>query len=230
MDITFFRPNFKELDIMNSKTSYESPRQRAWNAIRKSADAFTVAQVAEDAGMVYESVRGFVGQLVKVGMVQVLDEMPIHHPNCVVKQKTFQLIKDVGYSYPVMTKSGQLITGVSGTKAMWNTLRIHKSPLNADELAAISSNDSLSIEATTANNYLMMLHKAGYLKVVKEARVTGGKTKYILLPEMNNGPKPPQIQRAKHVFDPNTNEVMYAERPELDEELKHGTLLGVLDA
>lgn len=230
MDIAFFRPNFKELDIMNSKTPYESPRQRAWNAIRKSADAFTVAQVAEDAGMVYESVRGFVGQLVKVGIVQISNEKPVHHANCIVKQRTYQLVKDVGYSYPVMTKSGQLVTGVSGTKAMWNTLRISRQPVNADELAAISSNNTLSIEVSTASNYLIMLHQAGYLKLVKQAKVTGGKAKYVLLPEMNTGPKPPQIQRAKHVFDPNTNEVMYAERPELEEELRHGTLLGVLDA
>jgi len=221
MDIAFFRPNFKELDIMNSKTPYESPRQRAWNEIRKNRHEFTIAQISEDAGMVYESVRSFVGQLVKAGVVEILNEKPVHHPNCVVKQRTYR---------PTMTKAGQLITTVSGTKAMWNTLRISKQPMNADELAAISSNDTLNIEISTASNYLMTLHKAGYLKVVKAARVTGGKAKYILLPEMNTGPKPPQIQRAKHVFDPNTNEVMFAERPELDEELKHGTILGVLDA
>lgn len=229
MDIAFFKPNFQELDIMKKGTPYESPRQRAWNAIRKGRDAFTIAQIAEDAGMVYESVRSFVGQLAKAGFIHVLDEKPVHHPNCVVKQRTYQLIKDIGYSYPVMTKSGQMITGVSGTKAMWNTLRITRQPLNADGLAAISSNDSLTIEVSTASNYLMMLHKAGYLKVVKEARVTGGKAQYVLLPEMNTGPKPPQIQRAKHVFDPNTNEVMFAERPEFDEEIKHGTL-GVFHA
>jgi hypothetical protein len=47
---------------------------------------------------------------------------------------------------------------------------------------------------------------------------------------MNTGPKPPQIQRVKHVFDPNTNQVMFAERPELEEELKHGTILGEFNA
>ena len=215
---------------MNKKTPYVPPRQRAWNAIRKNANSFTIAQVSEDSNVVYESVRSFVKQLLKVGMVSISDERPVHHENCVVKQRTYQLVKDLGYNYPVMTKSGQLVTGVSGTKAMWNTLRIQKQPLNADELAAISSNDELNIEIATASNYLMLLNKAGYLKIVKEARVTGGKAKYILLPEMNTGPKPPQIQRAKHVFDPNINEVMFAERPELEEEFKHGTLLGVLDA
>ena len=42
---------------------------------------------------------------------------------------------------------------------------------------------------------------------------------------MDTGPNPPQIQRAKQVFDPNTNQVMFTERPELEEEMKHGTLL-----
>ena len=55
--------------------------------------------------------------------------------------------------------------------------------------------------------------------------ITGKKAKYQLIEAMNTGPIPPQIQRAKQVFDPNTNQVMYSERPELEEELKHGTLL-----
>ena len=114
---------------------------------------------------------------------------------------------------------------MSGNKAMWNTLRITKMALNAYELSAISSTDSQKIAVETANNYLISLHQAGYLKIVKESKVTGGKAKYVLLPEMNTGPKPPQIQRVKHVFDPNTNQVMFTERPELEEEIKHGTLL-----
>ncbi|MHA3079522.1 hypothetical protein [Acinetobacter sp. ANC 5502] len=216
---------------MNSKTPYESPRQRVWNSIRKNREKFTIAQVAEDGNTVYESARGFVSQLAKAGIVKILDEKPIHHENCLVKQRTYQLIKDIGYTYPTMTKSGELIIGVSGNKAMWNTLRITKQPINADELAAISSNDTLTIEVTTANNYLMLLHKAGYLKRTKEPnRNIGGKAKYLLLPDMNTGPKPPQVQRVKHVFDPNINQVMFAERPELEEELKHGTILGEFNA
>lgn len=230
MDIALFRPRFIETDIMNSKTIYESPRQRVWNAIRQNSESFTIMQVAVDGAMVYESARGFVSQLVKAGFVKVIDEKPVHHEKCVVVQRTYKLINDCGYSYPVMTKSGEVIKEVSGNKAMWNTLRITKQPVNADELAAIASTDKVKIEVTTANNYLMSLYKAGYLKRTKEPSVKGVKAKYILLPNMNTGAKPPQIQRAKQVFDPNLNQTMFCERPELDEEIKHGTLLGVLDA
>lgn len=222
MDITFFRPNFKELDIMNSKTPYESPRQRVWNAIRKHREEFTIVQVAELGAATYESTRDFISKLNKAGFVEC--------KRVFNKEKSFQLVQDCGYAYPSFNKKGEQVTESTGNKAMWNTLRITSIAINAYALAALSSTEDQAIAVETANNYLIALHKAGYLKIVKPAKVTGGKAKYILLPAMNTGPKPPQIQRAKHVFDPNTNEVMFAERPELDEELKHGTLLGVLDA
>ncbi|MBK0062414.1 MULTISPECIES: hypothetical protein [unclassified Acinetobacter] len=207
---------------MNSKTPYESPRQRVWNAIRNNRNEFTIIQVAEIGAATYESTRDFVSKLTKAGFVQCT--------NVQNKEKTFELIKDCGYAYPSFNKDGQVVSDITGNKAMWNTLRITKMAVNAYELAKISSTDDQVISLETANNYLMTLYKAGYLKKVKAAKVTGGKAKYILLPDMNTGPKPPQIQRTKHVFDPNINTVMFAERPELDEEIKHGTLLGVLDA
>ena len=222
MDIAFFKPNFKELDIMDSKTPYESPRQRVWNAIRKNREEFTIALIADEGNATYESAREFVSRLMKADFVICTKVQN--------KEKFFNLINDVGYTYPSFNKKGELIPNMSGNKAMWNTLRITKMALNAYELSAISSTDSQKIAVETANNYLISLHQAGYLKIVKESKVTGGKAKYVLLPEMNTGPKPPQIQRVKHVFDPNTNQVMFAERPELEEELKHGTILGEFNA
>lgn len=225
MDITFFRPQFKSLSELmpNKKQPYQTPRQRVWLAIRKYADEFTIQQVADLGDMKYESARSFVGQLVKVGLVEVTKITPVHHANCTVKQKIYCLVNDVGYHYPQMSKAGKIL-GVTGNKAMWNTLRITQKAMNADELAKQSSNDDLQVKPSTASSYLAMLYDAGYLKRVEEAKTTGGKAKYMLLPNMNTGAKPPQVQRVKQVFDPNLNETMYSERPELDEEAQHGVL------
>ncbi|MBF7686448.1 hypothetical protein I2F17_11520 [Acinetobacter sp. B10A] len=225
MDITFFKPHFKSLnEIMpNKKLPYQPPRQRVWMAIRTNAAEFTVQQVADLGNMKYESTRSFVSQLVKAGLVKVTKITPVHHVNCTVKQKVYCLVDDVGYHYPQMSKSGKLL-GVTGNKAMWNTLRITQKAMCADELAKQSSNEVLHVKSSTASSYLAMLYEAGYLKCVENAKTTGGKAKYMLLPHMNTGAKPPQIQRVKQVFDPNLNQTMYSERPELDEEAQHGVL------
>lgn len=232
MDIAYFKPHFKSLkDLMpNKKQPYLPPRQRVWLAIRDNADAFTIHQVADIGGMTYETTRGFVSQLTKAGLVQVLASDHAIYNDAVVNQKFFCLVNDVGYHYPKMTRSGKLITAVTANKAMWNTLRITKQALNSDELSSFASNDVVKVKETTAKNYLIALHQAGYLQRVQEADVTGGKAKYKLIPAMNTGAQPPQIQRTKQVFDPNLNETMYSERPELDEELRDGTLFGEFHA
>lgn len=207
----------------NKKQPYQTPRQRVWLAIRDNAEEFTIQQVADLGSMKYESTRSFVNQLAKADLVRVISIQPLHHPNCQVKQKVYRLVQDLGYHYPQMTKSGELL-GITGNKAMWNTLRITQKAVSADELAALSSNDDLQVKVSTASSYLSMLYEAGYVQRVQEAKTSGGKAKYMLLASMNTGANPPQVQRVKQVFDPNLNETMYSERPELDDEIKHGAM------
>ena len=211
----------------NSKSTgpVQTPRQRCWLAIRNNKDAFNINQIANLSKMKYESAREFVACLNKAKIVEVIHETPIHHENCVVKQKIYRLVKDIGYTAPQVSKRGEIIKKSSCNKAMWNTLRITQNALNYEELAQLSSNDEIQISQLTAREYLRFLYQAGYLKLVSRYKTTGGKNKFQLFSAMNTGPIPPQIQRAKQVFDPNTNQVMYSERPELEEELKHGTLL-----
>ena len=214
-----------EINTMKAGQPYQSPRQRAWTAIRKHREEFTIEQVAELGQMKYESARGFVASLVKANVVQILREAKVYDHSKSIKRKYFMLVNDLGYTVPSISKDGKVVVSVTGNKAMWNALRITKQAVNAHELIQLASNDEISIKLETANEYLRALHHAGYLTLTRPANNAGGKAKYRLLPVMDTGPNPPQIQRAKQVFDPNTNQVMYSERPELEEEIKHGTLL-----
>ena len=214
-----------EIDTMKAGQPYQSPRQRVWAAIRKNSNEFTIEQVAELGQMKYESARGFVASLVKAKVVQILREAKVYGHSKSIRRKYFKLVNDLGYTVPSISKDGKLIVNVTGNKAMWNALRITKQAVNAHELVQLASNDEISIKLETANEYLRALHHAGYLTLTQPANNAGGKAKYRLLPVMDTGPIPPQIQRAKQVFDPNTNQVMFTERPELEEEIKHGTLL-----
>ncbi len=202
----------------------QSPRQRVWLAIRKFSTDFTLLQVAEEGQMKTTSARDYVRGLQNAGYIDIAFEQQVIGRR--VKIIHYKLIRDVGYNAPTVNRDGTETNPAQANKAMWNTLRILKRPINADELVSLSSNDQLSISVFTANTYLQLLHDAGYLRLVKAAEnIVGRKAKYQLIESMNTGPIPPQIQRAKQVFDPNTNQVMYSERPELEEEIKHGTLL-----
>lgn len=205
---------------------YQSPRQRVWVEIRKNCTGFTIAQVAEGGSMKYESARSFINSLVKAGVVRITKEIPLHHDNCIVKQRVYELINDLGYIVPEVSKTGEIVKTITGNKLMWNTLRITRHSFDADELARIASTEEVTIAVNTAAAYLHALHKAGYLTITRESSTHGGKTKYRLLAGKNTGPIPPQLQRAKQIFDPNINQVVFSEAPELEEEIKHGTLIG----
>lgn len=213
-------------NLMNAGQPYQPPRQRVWTAIRKHREEFTIQQVADLGQMKYDSTRDFITGLKKAGIIDEVRREKLPNMSKKIELIYFKLVEDYGYNAPSVDRQGNIL-GKSATvnKAMWNTLRITKQPVNATELAAISSTDEQQVSVETADSYLRFLHHAGYLKIARAAHHAVRKAKYQLLPGMDTGPNPPQIQRAKQVFDPNTNTVMYSERPELEEEIKHGTLL-----
>lgn len=224
MEFGLFKQVNQGRNFMNQVMPKQNPRQRVWLAIRKFKDDFTLVQVAEEGSMKEGSVRTYLQGLKKAGFIEVAFEEKVDGKG--VKRIHYKLVRDVGYNAPTVDRDGGETKPAQVNKAMWNTLRITKKAVNAEELAALSSNDEVLISVLTANVYLQLLNAAGYLSVVEKSQnIAGKKAKYRLMEHMNTGPIPPQIQRAKQVFDPNTNQVMFSERPELEEELKHGTIL-----
>ena len=213
-------------NIMNAGQPYQSPRQRVWAAIRKHRDEFTIQQVADLGQMKYDSARDFITGLKNAEIIAEVRREKLPNMSKKIDLIYFRLVEDYGYNAPSVDRKGNILgKKTTVNKAMWNTLRITKQPVNAHELAALSSTDDQAVSIETADSYLRFLHHAGYLKIARAAHHAVRKAKYQLLPHMNTGPNPPMIQRAKQVFDPNTNQLMYSERPELEEEIKHGTLL-----
>ena len=213
-------------NLMNAGQPYQSPRQRVWAAIRKHRDEFTIQQVADLGQMKYDSARDFITGLKNAEIIAEVRREKLPNMSKKIDLIYFRLVEDYGYNAPSVDRKGNILgKKTTVNKAMWNTLRITKQPVNAHELAALSSTDDQAVSIETADSYLRFLHHAGYLKIARAAHHAVRKAKYQLLPHMNTGPNPPMIQRAKQVFDPNTNQLMYSERPELEEEIKHGTLL-----
>lgn len=219
MDSAFFTPNSKTKTMGKSfkVKTYEPPHQRVWNEIRRRSQGFTLVEVAEAGSMQINSARAFIDGLKAAGFLIVIAEKP---------NRRYQLVRDTGYTPPEIRRDGSFIKPKNSElfeKSMWNTLRITRAAVDAHELAALSSNDEITVPSRIAEEYLVMLWCAGY--VSKLGTRTDKKTKYQLLPDMNTGSKPPTIRSIRQVVDQNTNELMFQESHVFEEELKHGSLL-----
>lgn len=183
------------------------PRQRVWEQIRKFKLQFRPFDVARAAGVEYEAAATYIQCLIAGGYV-----VRVNEANFDVAE--LQLIRDAGIEAPRLTRDGQPVTTGLGQEAMWRCLRM-LGALDARMLAAHAASSGVEVKLASAKRYLQMLKKAGYLEVVEPCNRRRAKLETLrLIPRMNTGPRPPQIQNVKTVYDPNLNKVMYADEPE----------------
>lgn len=183
------------------------PRQRAWEQIRKFKMNFKVYDVARGSDVDDETVKTYVQSLVRGGYAVRLNEARYEIAE-------YQLIKDTGIEAPRLTRDGQPVTAGLGQEAMWRCLRM-LGALDARQLAAHACSSGVEVKLASAKRYLQMLKKAGYLEVIQPCNRRLARMEMLrLIPRMDTGPRPPQIQNVKTVYDPNLNRVMYADEPE----------------
>lgn len=192
-----------QLELIGGKP----PRQRVWEQIRKFRLKFRVYDVARLAEVDDETVKTYIQSLVAGGYV-------VRLTNELFEEADYQLIKDLGIEAPRLTRDGQPVTQGMGQEAMWRCLRM-LGPMDARQLAIHASSSGVEVKPASARRYVQMLKKAGYLEVVEPCNRRLKKMETLrLIPRMNTGPRPPQIQNVKTVYDPNLDKVMYAEEPE----------------
>lgn len=111
-------------------------------------------------------------------------------------------------------RPGGVEAGTSrGQQHMWNAMRRLKS-FDFNDLAAIASTDDCVISPGTAQRYIGLLNRAGYLV---EVRRPGPRRRGRYRLRCNTGPRAPRIVRALH--DPNTGEIIIGEERLQGEEL-----------
>ncbi|ENX20161.1 hypothetical protein F892_03084 [Acinetobacter vivianii] len=202
---------------------YAAPRQRLWTAIRKSAAEFTAKAVCEEAKMKYASAHDYIKSLELAGFIQETRREQVEGRSKAIQTIFYKLINDVGYTAPMVRKNGEIVQEMSAHQAIWNTLRITGHAFTADEIAKVSSTDTLEVKSGSASLFLKALLDAGYVRITKQSTYRkNGQAKYQLKPNMNTGVKPPSIRRAVQVFDYNLNKIMFQDTPILEEERKYG--------
>lgn len=182
-------------------------RDAIWAAVRalhmairrESGPSFTVADVVAMTGANEKTARDYFKGLTAAGYLQ---QQPIQ-PGAVTR---WLLVRDIGVEAPRVRADGTAVEQGSITERLWRGMYMQKEFTYLDLLDTTST--SISVE--TAKSYCQMLLATGYLRVLEKADPVRGRiARYRLI--RNNGPKPPQIQRVKRVYDPNTREVFMPE-------------------
>lgn len=177
-------------------------REAVWAAIRTMKD-FTLADVCAKTRLHKVSVRDYIIGLAAAGYIAHTSNrrQPGTGGN---PAKVYTLTHDIGVEAPRVRKDGTPVTQGAGREQMWRTMRI-LGTFTAKELAVTASTETRGVALSEARAYIHYLHKAGYIFCA----FRGKWTVYRFNPRMYTGPKPPQVQRVKQVFDPNTGRVVW---------------------
>lgn len=191
-----------QLEMIGGK----SPRQRIWEEIRQSPDDFECYRVSKRANVDLDSFLSYVKCLIAGGYVKQVENGRKRD------QRTYQLIKNSGAEAPRVDKHGNPVKQGQGVECVWRTLRM-MGELDVALLCQHVSLAGIDIKESTVKRYICALRKAGYLDTTLPS-TPHRMERFRLKLTMNTGPRPPQVQNVKTVYDPNLNKVMYAEDPE----------------
>ncbi len=178
-------------------------RDDLWPVIRDTARDgvpgawFTVADLFRETCMARRTISSYLSCLVAARMVERQE------PEASGGAISYRLLRDTGVHAPRLRRDGTPVVMGSGNDNLWRSMRMQKDGFTPLDLAVLSTNELITVSEEAAKSYCKHLLAAGYLKVVKQARPGHSQAVYRLI--KNTGPKPPQIQRVKRVFDPNTN-------------------------
>jgi predicted transcriptional regulator len=191
-----------QLEMIGGK----SARQRIWEELRKQAgQAFEIYPIARRSNVDDETLKTYLQCLTAGGFIERVSGKK--YDIC-----QYRLLKDSGTEAPRLTRKGEPVKQGLGVEAVWRTLRI-MGELDVSILHQHVSVAGVDITVTTVKRYICALRKAGYLETTVKS-TPHRMERFRLKASMNTGPRPPQVQNVKTVYDPNLNKVMYAEDPE----------------
>jgi len=187
-----------------------SDRQAMWEILRalhQAGETITIREVrGHFSGNVPTGrVRDYLVGLEAAGYLERLEE-----PCKSGEPVRYRLARDVGVEAPRVTRDGRHVTQGAGREQLWRTMRII-GEFNHRELAVQASTEAQPVAENEAAYYCQYLARAGYLVITTQS-APNRPARYRLLPSRYTGPRAPQIQRIRQVWDANKHEVVW--RPE----------------
>lgn len=165
-------------------------RQAVWNEIKKQGiKLFSIVDIARAVDLGESTVGDYIRGLARGGYLEKRGEH-------------YVMINDVGVDAPRVRKDGARVTQGIGREQLWNTMRILKM-FTVSQLAFNSSTDDHKVMESEAKSYCFALCRAGYLSKISPNH-------YALIFTKWSGPKSPQIQKTKQVYDANLKKVVWS--------------------
>lgn len=177
-------------------------RDAMWRLIREAKEDFTPRQIREELHIHFDTVCDYLTGLTKAGYLEATPGASRFLPT------KYRLVKDVGVDAPRVRKDGSPVTQGQGRKQMWDTMRVLPD-FTARELSFNASTELCAADEVDALHYIRYLTRAGYLVQI-DAGNTHRQARYRMVTGRWSGPKPPQVQRVRQVFDPNTKTVVWS--------------------
>lgn len=171
-------------------------RQEMWLAIKAYADRVTVGDIVAVTKVARSTVLRYLQALTAAGHLRA---MPTTGPG---QPGIWLLVNDVGHHAPRVRKDGSRVTLGETTRQLWLAMCGLKD-FDARELV---QNASIEIPEATSKDYCKRLLAAGYLKVTIKADPHVGRVARYRLVRLS-GPRAPQVQRVRQIYDPNTGAV-----------------------
>jgi hypothetical protein len=153
------------------------------------------------ASLKRRTVQGYVQRLTLAGY---LEKTVIKTKGC-RQECSWKLVRDIGVDAPHLTHDGLPSRLGIIREQIWRTIKVI-GDFDCIELSAVASTESVQVTPNTVRPYIKMLHKAGYLVLV---RASGPRktARYRKVPGRCQG-KPPLVLNTKEVFDRNLMKVM----------------------
>jgi hypothetical protein len=185
----------------------EEKRQAIWEVIQSTVGAeFTTRLIARKTWAGESTINDYLAGLASAGYLERKS------PDGPGKCAAYRLVRDTGTDAPRVRPDGTEVTQGRGREQMWRTMRI-LGVFTPRELAITASTEEIKIAPNEAGHYINRLHAAGYLRLSSKGKPgykqgTGAQASYQFMRHMHTGPKAPQVQRNKQVYDPNLRQIV----------------------
>ena len=164
-------------------------------AIKRRPELITVAEISAATSIHRSSVLRYLQALTAGGYLVVSPAPPGH-------AASWSLVQDIGHHAPRVRRDGSHVTHGDNTGQLWQAM----CGLKDFDFRDLLQSSSIEIPEATARDYCKRLLAAGYLRVLTKADPHQGRiARYRLI--RASGPRAPQIQRVRQVYDPNTGDV-----------------------
>jgi hypothetical protein len=182
-----------------------TPRERIWAAIRRQR-VFGVKSIEDETRVEVTTITTYLQALEAAGHIAV-EVAAMRGEAGQFESAKWRLVRDAGVAAPRLNRSGGELTQGRGNEQMWRAMRI-LGEFDYRDIAVHASTEDCWVCPATAKTYVVYLARAGYLALVRPAR-PGTPARYRLIRAKVSGPKAPQIQRVKSVYDPNTGRIVW---------------------